>query len=207
MHRLCNRSGAKENELPENKPVSAGTLFAVVGPSGAGKDTLIDLARQLLEGDDNWHFARRHITRGANSVGENHINVTEREFDALTVQNAFVLHWQAHGLHYGIAQGIRTLTEQGVNVVVNLSRGAIGDAVERFPHVHVIHVTASQSIIEERLRQRGRETLLDIEERMSRSVGDLGTIAPVSEIINDREVSVGVEQFMTILSGKNAQAA
>lgn len=196
--------------MPKDDCISlkqSGTLFAVVGPSGAGKDTLIDLARQLLEGDDAWHFARRHITRGANSVGENHINVNEREFEALAVQDAFVLHWQAHGLNYGIAQGIRTLTEQGVNVVVNLSRGAIGDAVERFSRVHVIHVTASQSLIAERLRQRGRETPLDIEERMSRSVGDLGTFAPVSEIINDREVSVGVEQFMAILLRKNAQAA
>lgn len=193
--------------MPKDKTVSAGTLFAVVGPSGAGKDTLIDLARQLLEGDDNWHFARRHITRGTGSVGENHINVNEREFEALAAQGAFVLHWQAHGLHYGIAQGIRTLTEQGVNVVVNLSRGAIGDAVEQFSRVHVIHVTAPQSVIKERLRQRGRESPLDIEERMSRSVGNLNTIAPVSEIINDREVSVGVEQFMAILLGENAQAA
>ena len=196
--------------MPKDDTVSrkkSGTLFAVVGPSGAGKDTLIDLACQLLEGDDAWHFARRHITRGADSGGENHINVNEPKFEALAVQDAFVLHWQAHGLHYGIAQGIRTLTEQGVNVVVNLSRGAIGDAVEKFSRVHVIHVTASQSVIEERLRQRGRETPLDIEERMSRAVGSLDTIAPVSEIINDREVSVGVEQFMAILLGKNAQAA
>lgn len=196
--------------LPEENSVSrkqAGTLFAVVGPSGAGKDTLIDLARQLLHGDDTWHFARRHITRGAGSVGENHINVNAREFVSLAVQNAFVLQWQAHGLRYGIAQGIRTLSEQGVNIVVNLSRGAIGDAVERFSNVHVIHVTAPQQVIEERLRQRGRETPLDIDERMSRSVGGLDTVTPVSEIINDREVSVGVEQFMAILLRGNAQAA
>lgn len=196
--------------LPKEKTSSdsqAGLLFAVVGPSGSGKDTLIDLARQLLEGDDHWHFARRHITRGAEAGGENHINVDEREFEALAVQNAFVLQWQAHGLRYGIAQGIHTLSEQGVNVVVNLSRGAIGDAVACFSHVHVIHVTAPQHVIEERLHRRGRETPLDIEERMSRSVGDLNVLAPVSEIINDQEVSVGVDQFMAILLGQNAQAA
>ncbi|MBL4599551.1 MAG: phosphonate metabolism protein/1,5-bisphosphokinase (PRPP-forming) PhnN [Rhizobiaceae bacterium] len=184
-----------------------GTLFAVVGPSGAGKDTLIDLARQLLEGDGKWHFARRHITRGVDTVGENHIVVDEREFEALSVQHAFVLQWQAHGLHYGIAQGVYTLTEQGVNVVVNLSRGAIGDAIECFSHVHVINVTAPQHVIEERLKKRGRETPLDIEERMSRTVVEFNNAAPLSTIMNDREVSVGVDQFMAILLGKNVQAA
>ncbi|GLR90973.1 hypothetical protein GCM10007857_76890 [Bradyrhizobium iriomotense] len=39
-----------------------GHLVLVVGPSVAGKDTLIDFARAQLQSDPDFHFARRVIT-------------------------------------------------------------------------------------------------------------------------------------------------
>lgn len=56
-----------------------GRLVLVVGPSGAGKDTLIDYARSRLEADPDFHFARRVITRPP-SVGEDHESVDVEEF-------------------------------------------------------------------------------------------------------------------------------
>ena len=40
-----------------------GCFVAVVGPSGAGKDTIMDAARVALAGDTRFHFVRRIITR------------------------------------------------------------------------------------------------------------------------------------------------
>ncbi len=58
-----------------------GTLFLIVGPSGAGKDTLLDGTRESLKGDNSFVFAKRVITRPASAGGEEHDAVDVEEFE------------------------------------------------------------------------------------------------------------------------------
>ena len=58
-----------------------GQLIAVVGPSGAGKDTLIEAARRARP---DLLIVRRVITRPTESGGEDFEGVTEAEFRAAT---------------------------------------------------------------------------------------------------------------------------
>ena len=79
-----------------------GILVGVVGPSGAGKDTLLDAARAALSADPAFVFLRRVITRPADSGGEAHEPATRGAFLAARDEGAFALTWEAHGLFYGI---------------------------------------------------------------------------------------------------------
>ena len=67
--------------------MASGNFFFVVGPSGAGKDSLIDGARQQLD-PAQFIFAKRTITRPADSGGEAHQACTQSEFDQLSSTHA-----------------------------------------------------------------------------------------------------------------------
>ncbi|MFM7416656.1 MAG: phosphonate metabolism protein/1,5-bisphosphokinase (PRPP-forming) PhnN, partial [Alphaproteobacteria bacterium] len=82
-------------------------LIAVVGPSGAGKDTLMAGARAALAQDARFRFVRRAITRPAEAGGEDHEALTETAFIKRRDAGGFALHWQSHGLLYGIPRDIK----------------------------------------------------------------------------------------------------
>lgn len=146
-----------------------GTLILVVGPSGAGKDTLIEGARRVLAGDPRFVFPRRVITRAAEAGGEAHEAMTSVEFAAAEAAGAFALAWGAHGLRYGIRREIDAKLAAERHVVVNVSRSILPAARERYRPLAIIEVTAPVEVLAQRLAARGRESAADIAERLERS--------------------------------------
>lgn len=147
---------------------STGTMVAIVGPSGAGKDSLIHLAMQHFAGRPDVHFVQRVITRPADSGGEQHRGVLPAEFEAMREQGAFAVDWDAHGLSYGIPASVHEKLALGHLAVANGSRSALPHWAKAFPSLLVINVTASPEVLAERLVARGRESREEILERLKR---------------------------------------
>ena len=165
-------------------------LVLVAGPSGAGKDSLLNAARLAFAGDRRIRFARRVITRPADPGGEDHEPVSDSEFAA----RVFALSWKAHGLSYGIPDA--ALTGAAV-VVANVSRGAIADAATRFP-VRVIAVTAQAGVLAARLAARGREGAADVASRLDRRV-TLPDGVEVETVCNDGTLAEAEARFIAAL--------
>jgi ribose 1,5-bisphosphokinase len=150
--------------------MSAGGLIAVVGPSGAGKDTLLDLARAALAKDDRIVFVRRVITRPCDGGTEDHDTLDVADFDKAEIAGAFAISWRAHGLRYGLPKAIDAQIAAGKVLVANVSRGIIPAMRATYPSVEVVEITARPEILAARLGARGRETQAEVEARLARTV-------------------------------------
>jgi len=163
-----------------------GALIAVVGPSGAGKDAVIDQARADLAHDPRVVFPRRVITRPS-GAGEEHLPATEEEFAALAAAGAFSVHWRAHGLRYGVPRQVADDVDGGSIALVNVSRAVLAELGDVFPEVHVVRVTVPDDVRRARILSRGREDADAALARLRRADPDPGF--PVDlEIVNDGEL-------------------
>ena len=177
----------------------SGVFFFVVGPSGAGKDSLIDGARTVLP-EDNFVFARRTITRAHGSPGEDHEACTEVEFQARESQGGFLITWQAHGLNYGLPASLLDNMAKGQHIIANGSRAMVEALCEKIPSLVVIEVNAPKSVLEKRLASRGRETSEDIARRLNRSVTVYPENQRVLRVANDGTLTDGIDRFINAIA-------
>jgi ribose 1,5-bisphosphokinase len=176
-----------------------GRLFLVVGASGAGKDTLIDAARRQLGGDGDYAFPRRVISRPPHAGSEDFESITPEAFERRRREDAFALHWQSHGLSYGIPATIDGLIDTGKRVVVNVSRSVIGIARERYATTRVIEVVVPAAVAMARLHDRGRETPEDIAGRLERAAALTVDGPDVTTIDNSGALEPAVTRFVSAL--------
>ena len=160
--------------------IGPGRLFLVVGPSGAGKDTLLGLARAACAEDDDIVFPRRVVTREA-SASEDNAQLGSDDFRQALLRGDFAVHWEAHGHLYGLPRAIDDDIRAGRSVVVNASRTVIEAARRTYANVMVIAITAPPEVLAERLEMRARSSDGQVEERMGRMVE---TAVPDITILN-----------------------
>lgn len=176
-----------------------GTLIVVVGPSGAGKDSLIGYARQRLAAEPSVLFVRRVVTRPANPAAEDHDCLSPAEFTAAEHAGAFAVTWEAHGLRYGVPSAVRRHVQGGGVAIANGSRAALPAIGERFRPMIVVHVTARPDVLAWRLAQRRREGAAEIEKRLLRAPSAPAATEGFFEIDNSGELAAAGDTFVALV--------
>ncbi|WP_213034165.1 phosphonate metabolism protein/1,5-bisphosphokinase (PRPP-forming) PhnN [Acinetobacter sp. ANC 3813] len=173
-------------------------LFYLMGPSGSGKDSLIQSAKKHFEGNASLFFAHRYITRPID-LNENHISLTPAEFHARQNAGLFALHWQSHDLHYAIGCEVNAWLAQGHHVLVNGSRGHLEQAKSCFPNLVPVLISVSPEILAQRLHARGRESETQIHARLQRAAAFAQTELGLTVIENNAELSQASAKLIQVI--------
>jgi ribose 1,5-bisphosphokinase len=177
-----------------------GPLVYVMGPSGAGKDSVLGRARAMLSIDLPVVFAHRYITRPVDAGGENHVALSHAEFALRRAHGLFAFHWQAHGNDYGIGLEIQAWRKAGLTVVVSGSREHFQQLDGIDEDTVPVLITASAERLQERLLRRGREDGAAAAERLRRGLAHEIDDARTITIVNDSALDEAAEAFVRLLA-------
>lgn len=180
-------------------PIGPGRLVLVVGPSGAGKDTLIELVREACRDNERVLFPRRIVTRPS-SAAEDNETLSEAEFAAAIAEGAFAVHWRAHGHCYGLPIAINDAIGAGACVVANVSRSVVPALRAAYADVVVVSVTAPVEVLAQRLAARSRDTDGPLEERLQRAVDDTA-LQPDVTIVNVGPAADHARELLRAIEG------
>src|SRR5690348_10929208 len=181
--------------------IGPGRLILVVGPSGAGKDTLLGLAKTACAEDRNVTFPRRVVTREASAAEDNEALSPDAFREALA-HGEFALHWEAHGHLYGLRRAIDDDIRAGRTVVINVSRTVIDAARRAYADVGVVSITAPQDVLSERIAMRARGSDGLSGQRLSHTVNE--TAAPDITILNVGRPEDHARRLVRIVRGDGA---
>ncbi|MES2830603.1 MAG: phosphonate metabolism protein/1,5-bisphosphokinase (PRPP-forming) PhnN [Pseudomonadota bacterium] len=145
-----------------------GRLFYLVGPSGVGKDSLLQWLQQHLGENTRTVFARRAITRQPHP-SELHEQIDTDTFWEQVCHGEFSMFWQANGACYGVRREIEADMRAGRDVIVNGSRAYSPCVRQAFPEARIIWLTADPETISQRLISRQRETGAALVDRVARA--------------------------------------
>jgi len=175
-----------------------GCFVAVVGPSGAGKDTILSAARAKLAHDPRFVFARRVVTR-PNDRHEDNDSISAADFAEAEARGAFLLAWHAHGQSYGLPASLSQPLADGCCVIANVSRLVVPDIRARFARSVIVEIRVDAAVLAMRLSARGREDEIEQKARLVRTQSLGGDLQPDVVIDNNHHIDEAIAAFMGVL--------
>jgi guanylate kinase len=192
-----------------------GTLFIVSGPSGAGKTTLINTAKEELELIGiKLYFSVSHTTRKprAGEVnGRSYHFVSTEQFAAMAERGEFIEWAFVHEQQYGTSKAeVRARLQHGEDVVLDIDyQGAkqiAGDPELEARSLNIFIFPPSFEDLEQRLRQRGLNSEDEIQTRLQKAADeiDAGKEFYKYVIINDK-LNVAAECLKAAIIARKLQ--
>jgi len=177
-----------------------GRLIVVVGPSGAGKDSILKGAAKHFHDNPRVEFVRRIITRECDPASEVHDSLNDEQFIARQKRGDYSVWWQANGLYYGLPFELFAKIDQGQVLIANGSRAAVADIRSKFKQLTVVQLSVTEDVLAGRLARRCRETADQIEQRLERNK----TIQPIEgdgvvTIDNSAARDTAIDTFIALI--------
>lgn len=186
----------------------AGRLIYLMGPSGSGKDTVLQGVSDLLAGSA--YLAPRIVTRPLTLTEPNCVSVSLSEFEHMESCGLLAMAWRANGLAYGVFSDINDHLLAGWDVLLNGSRAYLQEARQRYPDLLPVLLTVESELLRQRLQDRGREDAEQVSMRLERNarfacgVGEGSNGVPVLVVDNSNDVDHAIQTLYVHLKQSDA---
>ena len=162
-----------------------GNLFVVAAPSGAGKSSLV---KALMELDGRVLPSVSHTTRaprGQEKHGREYYFVSEKEFDAMVLGNAFVEWAHVHGNRYGTSKkAIEDRIASGTDVILEIDFQGAVQIKKAFANAVLIFILPpSWEELRSRLERRGEDAPDVIELRLRNAAVEMAQTSEFDFVI------------------------
>ena len=178
-----------------------GKLFVVSGPSGVGKNILLNVIIDSGEKVQYSVSATSRPIRPGEVDGKSYYFVTRERFEQLIEENALLEYAEYVGNYYGTPLGpIREAIENGVDVVMDVDVVGALKIKKRLPEAVLVFVTApSFDIIRKRLIHRGDVAPGLMEERLERAKWECQQAKNYEYIVVNDDLKTAGEELKAIM--------
>lgn len=154
---------------------SAPLVVVISGPSGAGKDTVIEAALGLDPTLSKVATVKTRAPRPGEVEGVHHVFLSDDEFDRWIDENAFLEHAQVYGHRSGVPRSaVDKLLAEGRTPILRTDIQGARTLKANLAHPLLIFITV-QSIdeLERRMRSRGAESEQEIATRLAEAEAEI----------------------------------
>lgn len=196
--------------VARRKGIGHGLAFVVSGPSGAGKNSVINRAMEAIAGLRYSVSYTTRLRRNHEVDGVDYLFVSRESFARRIERGDFVEHVTYLGDLYGTSRSqIDAVVAQGLDVILNIDvEGAklvrqtgLGDHTV----VHVFLVPSSLARLEERLRARDTENDEQIAERVAVATREMEAIGNFDYLIINDDLETAVGELRAIVTAERVR--
>ena len=201
---------SSESIVKTRRGVGGGIAFVVCGPSGAGKNSVIERVMQILPG---LSYSVSYTTRPRRSGevnGKDYYYITHQEFDRLVSEGEMVEHVTYLGDQYGTSRAqICEVFSRGKDVILNIdvegAKALKGSGLLDFSVVYVFLTPSSLAILGERLRIRGTEDDKEIRARLTVAAQEMETLPLFDYLVVNDELDIAVDELRSIIVAERSR--
>lgn len=188
---------------------SAGNLFIISAPSGAGKTSLITA---LVKEVSNLEISLSYTTR-AQRPGEIdgvHYNfISQAEYDELLAQDAFLESATVFEYNYGTSKHwIQERLDQGIDILLEIDWQGARQIKQKFQQncVSVFVLPPSLEVLESRLRSRNQDADSVIAHRMEKAEAEISHYPEYDYLIINQDFERAKTELKSVITAERLRA-
>ena len=184
-----------------------GKLFAISGPSGVGKNSVLSRVMQLRDRVQYSISATSRPMRPGEIDGKSYYFVTRAQFEQMIAAGELLEHAEYVGNYYGTPlKPILTALEAGTDVVMDVDVVGALNIKKRLPEAVLVFLTApSMAEIRRRLQNRGDVPPELMENRMERAKWEYSQAGQYDYLVVNDTVEHAAQELLAIMTAEKCK--